>query len=154
MYANIYICIWWTHILLHYPRTISCIQPKPTHYIYTHTHTGPVWRHTFANCNCNLYTGFDPTPSTVFCWLYQNFRTDTKLCASIDTKFVYIWECYEGGKRTIRGITMEDDSGQMLSCAALPYQSFGLMFCRMGNTFLLFIFLWILLILCRTRCSC
>lgn len=127
---------------------------RPIISIHIHTHTGPVRRHTFANCNCNLYAGFDPTPSTVFFFLlYQNFRTDTKLYASIDTKFVYIWECYEGGKRTIRGITMEDDFGQMLSCSALPYQSFGLMFCRMSNIFL-FIFLWILLILCRTRCSC
>lgn len=62
-------------------------------YVYTHahTHTGPVRRHTFANCNCNLYAGFDPTPSTmVFLALPKFFRTDTKLCASIDTKFVYI----------------------------------------------------------------
>lgn len=44
------------------------------------------------------------------------------------------------GNELFGGITMEDDSGQMLCCAALPYQSFGLMFCRMGNIFL-FIFL-------------
>lgn len=31
-----------------------------------------------------------PHQPCFFFWLYQNFRTDTKLCASIDTKFVYI----------------------------------------------------------------